>query len=111
MPPGRAADRSAASSSTPASRRSERLLPPCPDCGSTAAARRPPGDAPRSALRRSRRYRCRSRHGAPRLIHADGANLVSPAGIDGAEIARDAERLVEIPAIDNIEAEQLFLGL
>src|SRR3954447_3044488 len=79
------------------------------DCGSNAAARRPPGGAPSSARYRSRRYRS-CRH-APGHEAADRANLVSAAGIGLAKIAGDVERFLEILAIDDIEAEQLFLGL
>ena len=41
---------------------------------------------------------------------ADGADLIGAAGIGLAEIARDVERLVEVLAVDDIEAEQLLLG-
>src|SRR6202051_113280 len=109
MPPDRAAGRFAASFSARATTRSERLPRRWRDCGSNALARRPPGDAPRSARHRSRRYR--SLRDAPRRKHADGADFVGAAGIGRAELARDVERLVEIPAVDDIEAEQLLLGL
>ena len=48
---------------------------------------------------------------APGLQHADGADLVGAAGIGRAKIARDVERLVEVVAVDDVEAEQLLLGL
>ena len=41
---------------------------------------------------------------------ADGTDLVGAAGIGLAEIARDVQRLVEVLAVDDVEAEQLFLG-
>ena len=47
----------------------------------------------------------------PGLKQADRADLIGAAGIGRAEIARDVERLVEVLAVDHIEAEQLFLGL
>ena len=47
----------------------------------------------------------------PGFEHADRADFIGAAGIGLAEIARDVERLVEILAVDDIEAEQLFLGL
>ncbi len=46
-----------------------------------------------------------------RQEHADRADLIGAAGIGLAEIARDGDRLVEVVAVDQIEAEQLFLGL
>ena len=47
----------------------------------------------------------------PGIEHADRTDFIGAAGIGLAEIARDVERLVEILAVDDIEAEQLFLGL
>ena len=47
----------------------------------------------------------------PRAEQADGPDLVGAAGIGRAEIARDVDRLIEVLAVDDIEAEQLFLGL
>ena len=47
----------------------------------------------------------------PGCEHADRADFIGAAGIGRAEIARDVERLVEILAVDDVEAEQLFLGL
>src|SRR6476619_4542515 len=108
MPPDRAAGRFAASFSARARTRSGTPPRRCRDCGNSAIARRPPGDAPRSARRRSRR--CRSRRNTPGIEHTDGANLVGAAGIGRAEIARNIERLVEVLAVDDVEAEQLLLG-
>ena len=45
------------------------------------------------------------------LEQADGADFVGAAGIGRAELARDIERLVEVVAVDEVEAEQLFFGL
>ena len=45
------------------------------------------------------------------LIQPDGPDLVGAAGIGRAEIARDVDRLVEIVAVDEVEPEQLLLGL
>src|SRR5258707_3244757 len=104
----RAAGRFAASFSARARTRSETPPRRCRDCGNSATARRPPGDAPRSARHRSRRYR--SLRNTPRIEHTDGANFVGAAGIGRAEIARDVERLVEVLAVDDVEAEQLLLG-
>src|SRR5881394_3920817 len=107
MPPDRAAGRYAAKFSAPAGRRFDRPPRRYRDCGSNAAAHRPPGAAPKSARYRSRRYRS-CRH-APGHEGADRADLIGAAGIGLAEIARDVERFIEILAIDEIEAEQLFL--
>src|SRR5258705_13723326 len=104
MPPDRAADRFAASFSARARTRSETPPRRCRDCGNGATARRPPGDAPRSARHRSRRGR--SRRKTPGNQNTDGANLVSPARIGRAEIARNLERLGEVLANDDVETEQ-----
>src|SRR5918992_4576522 len=108
MPPDRAAGRFAASSSARAGRRSEKLPRRYRGYGNSAAARRPPGGEPKSVRHQSRQYR--SWLPAPRREVADGTDLVGAAGIGRAEIAGDAERLVEVLAVDEIEAEQLFLG-
>src|SRR3981189_1591029 len=108
MMPDRAAARFAAIFSARAGKRSERLPRRYRDCGNSARARRPPGDAPKSVRHRSRRYR--SRRSTPGLKQADRANFVCAPGIGGAEIARDIERLVEILAVHHIEAEQLLFG-
>ena len=42
---------------------------------------------------------------------ADRADLIGAAGIGLAEVARDFERFIEVLAIDDVEAEQLLLGL
>ena len=46
----------------------------------------------------------------PGVNMADGTDLIGAAGIGRAEIARDVERRVEVLAVDEVEAEQLFLG-
>src|SRR4051812_12430797 len=94
---------------TRANMRSEKLLPRCRDRGNSAAARRAPGDAPRSAPRRSRRRR--SWRDAPWCKISDRADLIGAAGIGVAELARDLDRVIEIFGVDHIEAEQLLLGL
>src|SRR6202043_2582152 len=103
--------RSAASFSARAGSRSERPPPRYRGRENSATRRQPPGDAPRSARRRSSRYRSRSRRCAAGREHADRADLIGAAGIGSSKVARDVERLVEILAIDEIEAEQLLLGL
>ena len=110
--PDRAAGRSAARSSARAGRLPGRPPRRCRDRGNSAAARRSPGAAPRSAPARSRprsvmpAASCRALEDSRRA----GSRRRRP-GLASAEFARDLERLVELGAVDDVEAEQLLLGL
>src|SRR5580698_1101842 len=105
----REAGRFVASFSARADRRSGMLLPRYQDYENSAEVRRRPGDAPKSGLHRPRRYpSCRLRSG---LEKSDRANLIGAARIGGAEVARDIDGGIEVLAVDDVEAEQLLLGL
>jgi len=52
---------------------------------------------------------CRSRRNAPWIQHPYRANFISAAGIGRPEIAGDVERLVEILAVDDVEASNCSL--
>ena len=47
----------------------------------------------------------------PGAEHADGADLIGAAGIGPAKLLRGLERFVEGGAVDDIEAQELLLGL
>src|SRR5262245_6215951 len=49
--------------------------------------------------------------GGPGKVERDRPNLVGAARVGAAEIARDRQRLLQVRAVDDEEAEQLLLGL
>src|SRR5438128_6758520 len=84
-------------------------LRPYRDRGNSAAMRQAPGGGRRSAPLLSRQHQsCGMR---PRHEYADRADLIGTARVRLTEIARDGKRIVELLALDNVEAEQLLLGL
>src|SRR5688500_19910631 len=96
--------------STREARRSGTLPRRHRDRGSSARARPGPGDEPRPAPPRSRPDR--SRHADPGLEELHGTDLERAHGAAGRrEILRRLERLVERRALDDVEAEELLLGL
>lgn len=45
------------------------------------------------------------------MVDADRPQLIGAAGVSLAQLPCDLERLIEIVTIDDVEAEQLLLGL
>ena len=131
----RAAGRSPARSSAPSGRPPERPPRRCRDRGNSAAARRSPGAGLMSARPRSKPCHSCSKSLMPvtmsspsqprsglrrravgggrrsRPVGSDRTQLVGAARIGGGELLGRLQRLVEAGALDDIEAEQLLLGL